>query len=361
MTQGTKLTVEEVSEFVVAYRQCGHSVTRTAKELGISRTSARRRCHRAVDLGILSGFEVRETGENSNTIPAGQNIFDPIELESTPDIPLDELLRRRCEDYERISTAEDDRKLIPIQVRDPGPIGLVFFGDPHVDDDGCNMPQLMRDVETVKTTPGMLAANVGDLQNNRVGRLGRLYGEQSATKRQAWQLTEWLVAALPWLFIIKGNHDMWSGVGDPLDWIKIPGGGMLETWSIRISLQFPNKREIKINARHDFPGQSMWNPAHGMARAAMMGFRDHLLVAGHKHVSAYNIVMDPSTDMLSHCMRVGGYKVVDSYAKIGGFIRHNFAPAAVCIINPDAKTEPSLIQVVWDVQLGAEILSALRG
>ncbi|WP_146141585.1 hypothetical protein [Pseudomonas aeruginosa] len=44
------------------------------------------------------------------------------------------------------------------------------------------------------------------------------------------------------------------------------------------------KHSIVINARHDFAGHSMWNPAHGVMKAVQMGTWDHISVCGHKHV-----------------------------------------------------------------------------
>lgn len=349
----------ELQQFVNIYREHQYNISKTGQVVGLTRSTAQRMRDAAIIEGLLNSEERRPVGQTDRA-QVQQDVFEPIEFETSPDIPIDELLRLRCEEFDRKEEAEKERKLIPVKIRQKGPIGLTIFGDPHVDDDGCDMPRLMRDVETVNSTPGMVAGNIGDVQNGWVGRLAHLWGEQSTSKRQAWQLTEWLITAVPWLFLTKGNHDLWSGTGDPLNWMKMSGGGVMDDWSTRLGLQFPNGREIRINARHDFPGHSMWNPAHAMSKAAMTGFRDHVLIAGHKHTSAYNIVMDPTNDMLSHCIRVGGYKLIDTYARVGGFLKHNFAPSCVIIIDPDAENETDLIQVFWSVQKGAEYLTHLR-
>lgn len=357
----TKLD-EQLPEIVNIYRQNGYSIRATALKVGISRWAISRRIERARALHMLDDFEKTEWGEvKPMTIqePIQEPIFEPPALVEE-DIPIDELIERRVHDFKRKQDAYKSRKLIPVKIKESGPIGIIVFGDPHVDDDGCDWPALLRDVEIAKTTPGMMAGNVGDLQNNWVGRLSRLYGEQSTSKRQAWQLTEWLAKEVPWLFLIKGNHDMWTGIGDPLDYMKIPGQGILEEWSVRMALQLPNKREVRINCRHDFPGHSQWNLVHGVSKAAQMHYNDHILLAGHKHVSGYNIVMQQD-GMLSHCIRVGGYKKYDSYAKVGGFEDHNFASSCVCIIDPDATTATGLVQIFWDVEYAADYLTFLRG
>ena len=35
--------------------------------------------------------------------------------------------------------------------------------------------------------------------------------------------------------------------------------GIYEQWGARLNLIFPNGKEIRINARHMFKGNSMWN------------------------------------------------------------------------------------------------------
>ena len=357
--------VEELQGLVAVYRQNNFSVRGTARELGVHRSTIGRRMDEARERGLLEPHEKTGWGETKRIL---QNIDGEIERRDPvfeapelveEDVPIDELIERRVHDFERKQKAAESRKLVPIKIKKDGPIGLITFGDPHVDDDGCDWPALLRDVEIANKTEGMMAGNVGDLQNNWVGRLSRLYGEQSTSKRQAWQLTEWLATQVPWLFLIKGNHDMWTGTGDPLDYMKIPGQGVLEEWSTRLALQFPNGKEIRVHCRHDFKGHSQWNLAHGISKAAQMHYADHILLAGHKHVTAYNIVMQQS-GLLSHCIRVGGYKKYDSYAKVGGFEDHNFASSCVCVIDPDSKTEAGLVQVFWDVEAGADYLNFLR-
>lgn len=133
----------------------------------------------------------------------------------------DELKARQIEGFTRRHRADRARQWVPIQIKIPGPIALAFIGDPHVDDDGCNWPLLDRDTQIIVNTPGMFAGNLGDTQNNWVGRLIRLFAKQEMSHHQAWVMTEgWLREIMPkLLFLIRGNHDMWSGSSDPLDYI----------------------------------------------------------------------------------------------------------------------------------------------
>jgi hypothetical protein len=141
-----------------------------------------------------------------------------------------------------------------------GPIGIAHFGDPHVDDDGTNLPLLEAHLKIVNKTEGLFAGNVGDYTNNWIGRLARLWAQQSTSAKDAWQLCEWLIGACDWLYLIGGNHDAWSGDGDPLDWITSQAGALYEPHGARLGLELPAKRTIRINARHDFKGTACGTP-----------------------------------------------------------------------------------------------------
>jgi hypothetical protein len=272
----------------------------------------------------------------------------------------DELLERREREFDRRDAHERAAKLVRVKVNLPGPIGIVHFGDPHVDDPGCDIRQLRRHVEIVKATEGMFGANIGDASNNWVGRLAQLHGNQSTTAREAWVLVEWMVRAVRWLYLIGGNHDMWSGDRDPIPFMAKQAGVLYKPHGVRLALGFPNGREVRINARHDFKGHSMWNPTHGPMKAAQMGPRDHVVIAGHTHTSGIGAIKDPATGTISHCLRVGAYKVHDDYAQAGGFPDGNFGPAVCTIIDPDATDERALVKVDWDIPGAADYLTFLR-
>lgn len=288
----------------------------------------------------------------------------PFEVPTLPDgsPDADELIARRRKDFERTRAAKESRKLVPIAVRCDGPIGIAHFGDPHVDDDGTDIGLLQDHVRIVNKTEGLFGANLGDLQNNWVGRLARLYAEQSTSHADAWVLTEWLVTSLQWLYLVGGNHDAWSGVGDPLKWIAKQSGNSLDYHGVRLNLQFPNGKNVRVNARHDFSGHSMWNPAHGPMKAVQGGWRDHILTCGHKHVSFVGgPLKDPASGLLSWAIRCAGYKTYDRYAEEKGLPDQNAFPACVTIIDPQyADDDTRLVTVIPDIQEGADYLKWKR-
>jgi len=284
-----------------------------------------------------------------------------------PELPsgeysAEELISWRKDAYNKKVEYENARKLIKVRIPISGPIGIIHFGDPHVDDDGTDWGALERDIRLVQETEGLYAANIGDTTNNWVGRLGRLYGQQSTSSKQAWILAEWFIKQLSgyWLYLIGGNHDAWSGDGDPLNWITSQVGALYEPSEARIGLVFPNGKEVVINARHDFAGGSMWNPTHGPMKAAQLGVRDDVVICGHKHKSGYSPLKDPETGKVMHCLQVASYKRYDRYAREKGFRDQSLSPCVVTIINPEAEDPVDLIQVFWNSETAVRYLKMLR-
>jgi len=300
-----------------------------------------------------------------STYQPGRQIIEKQDYEFTAlpddDVPIEELIEQRKRKFLHKREHEEASKLIPIKVKLGGAIGLLHFGDPHVDDDGCDIEAIERHTALVNKTEGLFACNVGDTTNNWCGRLARLYADQSTSAAQAWKIAEWFVGRCDWLYMIAGNHDLWSGSGDPLKWIAKQQNALYKSSEARIALRFPNGMEVRVNARHDHSGSSIWNPAHGPMKAAIMGTRDHIYVAGHKHESAYSVLKDAITGITMHAVKVASYKVYDRYAKDRGFRDNALSPCVLTTINPDLPPDhPDLVKVWWDPQEGADYLTYLR-
>ena len=305
----------------------------------------------------------QETGLTCDQVRHALDRMKPILREELPSpLPtVEELIEAKKTSYNRLSVAMEARKLIPVAVLIDGPVAIAHLGDPHIDDDGCNIALLEHHVNVINATQGMFAANVGDSSNNWCARLAHLYGEQSATLAEAQMLVEWLLSSTDWLYLIGGNHDIWSRGTDLMRWMLAQSRSQLDEWGARIDMVFPNGKHVRVNARHDFRGRSQTNVVHGPVKAAMMGWRDHILIAGHTHTSGHYVTKDPSTGLISHCLRVAGYKAFDSFALKCGFPNHAISPAVVTIIDPQyADDDPRLITTLYDVEEGAEYLSWKR-
>lgn len=285
------------------------------------------------------------------------------EVEELPDeLPsAEELLKRRSKQFARKKDAKQARHLIQVRVALSGAIGLAVVGDPHVDDDGTDIDLLQAHISLFQKHEGLLPLGIGDYSNNWVGRLARLYGQQSLSQAEAWVLVEWLVKAVPWLALVGGNHDAWSGDGDPIKWMAKSARVNYEANGARLNLCLPNGREIRVNARHDFNGRSQWNTVHGVAKAAQIGWKDHILSAGHTHVSGFQIVRDPMTGLISHCLRIGSYKLLDRFADERGLPNQTFSVCPVVVVRPQfADDDNRLLTTFLEPETAAEFLKWLR-
>jgi UDP-2,3-diacylglucosamine pyrophosphatase LpxH len=93
--------------------------------------------------------------------------------------------------------------------------GLVFIGDPHIGDQGCNIGLLRKHINTINKTPNLYGIGLGDYTNNWAGRLAqRLAPLEETTRPQVWKLVDWFFRSVDWFLLIKGNHDVWSGADD---------------------------------------------------------------------------------------------------------------------------------------------------
>jgi hypothetical protein len=283
------------------------------------------------------------------------------EIAMPDSIDIDELINERTRKFERKGIRKKNEKLIGIKIMNDGPIGIAHFGDPHIDDDGTDISLLLKHADLVAETEGMYAGNVGDIQNNWIGRLGRLYGEQSTSAKESWRLTEHFIRKVSWLYICGGNHDAWVGSGDPLEYI-IGQPTVYNMYQVRLNLIFPNGKQVRVNCRHDFKGHSQYNTAHGLTKAAMFGWRDHILTAGHKHVSGYQVVKDPMSGLITHAIRCSSYKTHDRYAEEMGLADQSIFMCPVTIIDPQYEdNDPRLVTVVFDPYEGADYLTWKRG
>jgi hypothetical protein len=339
-----QLDTETMKRAVVAYHQHG-SVTEAARALGVARGTFDHQYRKALQAGI--------------TLDDARDFeFDdlPSELPTAA-----ELIKLRKAQFQRKTQAKEARHLVPVRVKIAGPFGLALPGDPHVDDDGTDIALLEAHVDIINRTEGLLAGNIGDYSNNWIGRLARLYGQQATSAAQAWVLVEWYVRAVPWLFLLGGNHDLWSGDGDPIKWMARQARVQYEANGMRLGLTLPNGRVIRVNGRHDFSGRSQYNPVFGVGKAAQMGWRDHVLVAGHIHQSGYQVVRDPSTGLLSHCLRVGSYKTHDRYAEEKGLPNQTFTVCPTLVFRPSyADDDPRFITTLFDPETGADYLTWAR-
>ena len=271
-----------------------------------------------------------------------------------------DLIQRRTAVFRDKYERKKREKITNVRVRMNGPIAITHLGDPHVDADGCNWPELIKAVETISKTEGMYAGNIGDTTNNWVGSLQRLYADQSSTFEEGVRLAEWLLTSVPWLYVILGNHDSWNNGSTLVKQILRRGSvATCTAGTARIELTFPKGDPIRIMARHDFKGSSSWNRIHGPMKAAKLDPWADIYVSGHKHHWAQHI-HEGMDGKPRYSMTVRGYKYCDAYADAGGWYDHDLGSSCTTILNPTATNKTERVRCIWDVEEAAEYLRWIR-
>lgn len=308
-----------------------------------------------------STFKSRLKGAKGTAAPAvseTESLIFPELPES--ELKPQEIAAQAAKNFAKHLAARDARRWMEIKVKSNKPIGVAFVGDPHLDNNGCNWPLLNRDIDILANTPGMHAVNMGDITDNWVGRLIRLYADQEMSKKQAWKLAAWFMnsAGISWMCHILGNHDAWND-GPYLIKANAAPQVPVEDWQSRFKICFPNGSFVKVHASHDFPGSSIWNDLHGAQKASMLLEQADIYACAHKHSWAIKQSENAQRGFISWLIRARGYKFLDSYADQLGFGSQQFGATITAIIDPSA-TGPTRIQMFADLVEAARYLTYLR-
>ena len=286
--------------------------------------------------------------------------FDPPPIPAD-DIPVEQLIDQLAERFERRAENAAAKRWMRFALHDAGPYVLAFVGDPHLDDNGCNWPLLKRDVELMRR-PHVHGIMLGDVTNNWSGKLQRLYAHQDVSRDRAWKLAEWFWQAVPWLLLVKGNHDIWSqshGQGDPLDWMA-RGSAALEDWQARIEIA-AGEHTLRVWASHDFKGSSLYNPLHGPMRAQRFSAGEaDILAAGHQHHWELFSGEDADKTTRPHWLvRARGYKYLDPHADRHQYASQQHGATIAAVIDP-SRDGPAAVQCYADLAEAVEILEFKR-
>lgn len=334
---------ETLRESVAMFARLGN-ISAAARELGIPRTTLNDRLAQAKVRGIAEPHSEIEFPE----LPSSE-------------LPADKLIDHACASFERHLATRDAQQWFNIKVKSNEPIAICFVGDPHIDNPGCNWPLLREHVSILESTPGMYAVNIGDLTDNWIGRLERLYADQEMSKKQAWKLAKYLLkdCDIKWLCHILGNHDAW---GDGPYLIKANARPLVPVvdWQARFQISFPNNRHVRIHAAHNFPGKSIWNPMHGPKKASMLWEQADIFVAGHTHEWEITEGENAQRGFNYWLVRVRGYKFIDTYADRLGYGSQRFGATVAAVIDPGARP-PVFIRCFSDLGEAAEFLTWKRG
>ena len=342
--------------------ECGWNRSAAGRRLKLNESTIRRHAELAVEQGLLEDLPPGDKGASRRTVAEPDS--PALDFPSFPaeELPADELVDLMKSQFRREHLAHRSRKWFDIRVNIPGPIGIMWFGDPHVDSQGCNWPLLDAHAKICRDTEGMFGANIGDTTDNWVGRLARLYAHSNQSRSRAVRLAEIFIAemGIDWLLLLRGNHDMWSQSrqDDPLTWFK-RGGAPMEDWQARFSLLFPNDRRARIWAAHDFPGHSWFNPTHGNKRASLRD-QSHLYICGHRHNWALHCEENADTNEVYWFARARGYKYIDHHGENLGHEAQMEGACIVSVIDPDSVLESGFVQCFSDPHAAADFLTYKR-
>lgn len=271
--------------------------------------------------------------------------------------PITELLEDRRKEFARKKLHHEAKKDIRIELPDE-PYALFLFGDLHADDPGSDIDLAMSHMEIASQTPGVYAINIGDLSNNWIGSLARLYSKQTATDDEAVSLVEWVMDSAPWIFTCLGNHDVWSSTAA---YIAKKKNLVYASHGAKLTIVTGNT-QIKVDARHDHKGRSQFNPSHAQLSQNYRGSDCDIIVAGHTHVSAYTLAKNGTSGRKAHCLRIGSYKTYDDFADSKHFAHDTLGPCAFVTVDTRKQDCDGADRIhVWhDIQDGINYLNLLR-
>lgn len=339
--------VDPVQDAAIAAAAVEHgSMNKAAAALNISRAAVQMACKR-------HAARIEQAGAPS--VPVA-DVLPP------SDLPITEIIAMQAKRFTQRLEHHKAKRWREFTIPTAGPYGLMFFGDPHVDDNGCNWPLLQSHCALAAKTEALYAINIGDSTNNWTGRLARLWAEQDTSSSTARAMAKWLLSesGVPWFLWLHGNHDLWDGpVG--AGWFEAhrPHFVAMEDWQAKVVLRSPNGHALRLWAAHNFKGNSIWNNMHGLERAAQMQDWAHLYVAGHHHDTGLRQGENPHRGFCYWLARARGYKFMDNFAELHGFGEHQHGASVLAVIDP-AADKPNAVQCFLDPFEGAEFLAWKR-
>lgn len=241
---------------------------------------------------------------------------------------------------------------------------MVNIGDAHFGDPGTDVQRAFAEAEMIAQTDGMYAADMGDLINNFIGQFfASIRHDTRLTITDEWViLGSYLRVLGPKLTLeIGGNHLAWTQKLAGVDYLHDTLGAisphtLYDAHECRVVIDVCGV-EFPARFRHRWRGSSIYNPTHGIERAARFDDRDFVLgVGAHTHVAgvARQFAVG-SVDCMA--VLVGSYKRWDSYQREQGFPAANNSTAVAVILDAETKSMTG----INNLELAARVMRQLRG
>jgi hypothetical protein len=337
MADHPKPSEDELRAVVAAYHQHGHSVRAAAAGMGIPRQTMQGRLRLAGELGLIE----RKADANP----------------TSPDFIA--ARDRMVAIFQRKQAKGDWRKPVLVNLP-PEPFRLKLFGDPHLDDPGCDIAVFIEHMEEL--TEGVLGICVGDFFNNWGKSLAHLW-KDGGSPSDAWLVFEDLMERRGHYLIAacSGNHDDWTHAPiDPIDMVMKRHGVVYRKGAVRLVLNFDGLKPLSVAVRHKWKYRSEWSPAHGIVKSASKGWADALMVGGHTHVDEPRMYVNPD-GVISHACQLSAFKLFDEFADTHGFLAHRIKPVWDLVIDPRRpETDADRVKIFWASEAAAAYLEAIR-
>ena len=293
------------------------------------------------------------------------SVTDSFEVERQDiqmDVDVEALLARRIDEFKVRNAQDKAKKWHTVHMKSNAPIGLGFIGDLHLDDDGTDIKLAFEHAELFNgSVEGFYAGFLGDAVNNWDGRLTKLWADQSITAKETQALLIRYMENIGHLiFALQGNH---HAFGDRLDYFELlmsDAAGVVSPHGQHIRIVFPNGKEVRINARHTFPGKSQWVTNMGALKAAQLDGSCDIYAAGHIHCSGYSHTYHEGFERMCHALQVASYKALDDYADELGLPKRDLYQCPVALIDPHATSPVNFVRFEFDPFEGAERIKWMR-
>jgi hypothetical protein len=335
------MTNEMVVEAIQALAANNGNIAAASKQLNLERHAFRYRLQKGREWGL---YDVRETKPNA---PKYEDVVGILDRHNTN---FDSL--RKESDYKQIIKLKDDK-----------PFVLTALGDPHIDNQGTDLRLWEKWNEALKQDRWR-GCCLGDLLDNWVGRLEALWAQNGKTEDDAALLFEYYLGKYGpyWDWCIGGNHDKWPKMARAIKMALRDARVPYRTDEMKIEYHTPSGHVVKVKARHNFKGNSMYSTDHGVKRDAMFNGSAHdILLGGDLHVSGYTPVKSPE-GLYCHAVQLGAFKVVDEYARTCGFYDKHISPAVALVIDPRKdRTDFTRVRVFHDIEGAAIMMRGLLG
>jgi hypothetical protein len=244
------------------------------------------------------------------------------------------------------------------------PFGVAIFGDMHADNKGTDLAKLKRDLRLCATS-GVRAVNIGDTLDNfhYTGKLASKQAQNRMTDKDGLAVARYIIrdSGVKWDAHILGNHDAWAGAPYAhlfQEWARQAKTRFYD-WMVRLEYHWDGG-QFSLLCAHDFKGNSIHNPLHGLFRRAKDDGTADGYAAGHRHNAADASFENGFRGRRYHFARVGSYKKADTYARNGGFDEQRDGESAMFVIDPLSEDAIGRCRVHPSIEEGLEALTAKR-